>query len=50
MAKVRKAKTIKTGMPNFNAEDYHFPKKDHNCTMKAELWVQMMDEKGFKIR
>lgn len=40
----------RNNMPNTEAEDYHFPKNEHPCKMKAEFWLQMMEEKGFKVR
>jgi hypothetical protein len=53
--KMRKRKSTikkvkKEGMPHTEAEDYHFPKVAHPCKMKPEIWLQMMEERGFKVR
>lgn len=49
MAK-RQRKPIKSNMPNTDAEDYHFPRKDHPCKASADNWMAMMELKGFKVR
>lgn len=37
---------LKSNMPDTEAEDYHFPRHQHPCTMKDSDWVQMMKESG----
>ncbi len=36
----------KYNLPDTEAEDYHFPRHEHPCTMKDSDWVQMMKESG----